>query len=208
MKTFAPHRTIAANHLMIMRRALLAAALLSLAGLQGCATSIKAESTNNPPPREAFNGYGRIDVRPMVFKPGLDGDVAGLAKIDENFTLGLATSLATWNRRPDNGRTLVIEPVVEELSFKHGARRVLLGPLAGSSGVLLRLNIHDAQGVVVATPEFFQRAGAMAAGFTFGAHDNMMLTRVGNLASAYVVANYPRAVGGATGADDKAVAAK
>ncbi len=45
----------------------------------------------------------------------------------------------------------------------------------------------------------------MAAGWTFGVHDNLMLTRVANLASAYVIANYSRPVGGPTGADDKAL---
>jgi hypothetical protein len=34
-----------------------------------------------------------------------------------------------------------------------------------------------------------------------------MLMRVANLASGYIVANYDKAVGGPTGADDKAVKA-
>ena len=119
----------------------------------------------------------------MVFKTGYVGDASGLAKIDENFRADLAAPLAEWNQRPANGRTLVIEPVVDELSFKHGAKRVLLGPLAGSSGVLMHVSIHDANGNVIANPEFFQRAGAMGAGFTFGVHDNMMLTRVGKMAA-------------------------
>jgi hypothetical protein len=115
--------------------------------------------------------------------------------------------LKKWKARPANGRTLVIQPVVEELSFKHGAKRVLLGPLAGSSGVLMRVQVKDSKGNLIANPEFFQRAQAMGAGFTFGVHDNLMLTRVANLASGYLTANYERAVGGPTGADDKAVGA-
>lgn len=188
-----------------MKRVLLVSGLLALSALQGCATSIKASSTQNPPPKEAFSKYGRIEVKPVVFKAGVEGDYAGLHKIDANITKDLAASLASWNKRPANGRTLVIEPVVEEMRFTHGAKRVLLGPLAGSSGVLMRVTIRDAQGAVVATPEFFQRATAMAAGFTFGVHDNLMLTRVSNLASKYIIANYDRAEGGPTGADEKAV---
>ncbi len=46
----------------------------------------------------------------------------------------------------------------------------------------------------------------MAAGFVMGVHDNIMLTRVANLASGYVLANYSVAKGGPTGADDKALA--
>lgn len=187
---------------------MLATSIAGLALLSGCATKIKASGVWNPPPAEAFSAYGRIEVKPVVFKAGYEGDAAGLAKIESNFREELAASLVKWNQRPANGRTLVIEPVVEELSFKHGAKRVLLGPLAGSSGVLMRVSIHDANGVVIANPEFFQRAAAMGAGFLWGIQDNLMLTRVGKLAGGYVLANFDQAKGGPTGADDKAVAEK
>ena len=192
-----------------VRRTLLGATLLSFALLQGCATKIKASAAQNPPPTEAFSAYGRIEVKPAVFKEGVKGDQAGLAKIEENLKKDLAPSLNTWNTRPANGRTLLIEPVVEALDFQRGAKRVLLGPMAGSSGVLMRVKISDVErGVVVASPEFFQRAGAWAAGFVMGVHDNLMLTRVSNLASGYLISNYARAEGGPTGADDKAIATK
>ena len=188
--------------------ALVATTVVSAVMLQGCATSIKASSTSNPAPAEPFSHFGRIELKPVVFKAGYSGDQSGLIKIEENLRKDLSDPLKSWNARPANGRTLVIEPVIEELSFKHGATRVLLGPLAGSSGVLMRMNIKDASGRVVASPEFFQRAQAMGAGFTMGVHDNLMLTRVANLASGYVVGNFNRAVGGPTGADEKAVMAK
>jgi hypothetical protein len=191
----------------LSRRAVcIAAVAVSFAAMQGCATKIKASSTQNPPPAQAFSAYGRIDVKPVAFQQGYQGNAAALAKIGANLSKDLGPSLQTWNSRPQNGRTLTIEPVVEELSFKHGASRVPLGPLVGSSGVLMRVTIKDQSGKIVATPEFFQRAGAMSGGFTMGAMDNMMLTRVANLASSYIIANYEQAVGGATGADDQAVA--
>ena len=189
------------------RTVLLASAIASVALLQGCATSIKASSTANPPPAKPFSAYSRIEVKPVVFKDGYKGDVAGLAKIDENFKKDLAPRLAQWNSRPADGNTLVVEPVVEEMSFKHGAKRVLLGPLAGSSGVLMRVTFRDSTGKVIATPEFFQRTAAFSGGYSFGINDNMMLTRVANLASGYIVSNYDKAVGGPTGADDQAVKA-
>jgi hypothetical protein len=176
--------------------------------LQGCATNIKATSTDNPPPAKAFSAYSRIEVKPVVFKEGYHGDQAGLAKIDENLKKDLAPKLAQWNSRAATGSTLVVEPVVEEMSFKHGAKRVLLGPLAGGSGVLMRMTIRDNSGKVIATPEFFQRTAAFSGGFSMGAMDNVMLTRVASLASGYIVNNYDKAVGGPTGADDKAVKAQ
>jgi len=189
----------------VLKRSVLLSIIFATVLLQGCATSVKANATQNPAPKEAFSAYSRIIVKPAVFRQGYSGDVSGLAKINENFQKDLASSLAEWNKRPANGRTLEIQPVVEEIQFQHGAKRVLLGPLAGSSGVLLRLNVTDSDGNAVARPEFFQRAGAMAAGFVFGVHDNLMLTRVANLASGYVISNYSSAVGGPTGADDKAL---
>jgi hypothetical protein len=190
------------------RTVLLASAVLAVGMLQGCATHIKAASTDNPPPAKAFSAYSRIEVKPVVFKDGYRGDQAGLAKIDENLKKDLAPKLAQWNSRAATGSTLVVEPVVEEMSFKHGAKRVLLGPLAGGSGVLMRVTFRDNTGKVIATPEFFQRTAAFSGGFSMGAMDNVMLTRVANLASGYIVANYDKAVGGPTGADDKAVKAQ
>lgn len=192
----------------VSKTTILAGALLTVSMLQGCATAIKASSTQNPAPSEAFSSFGRIEVKPTVFAQGYAGNQAGMAKIDENIRKDLAESLTTWNAAPANGRVLIIEPIVEEIQFKSGAKRVFLGPLAGSSGVRMRVMIRDNKGALVATPEFFQRADAMAAGFTFGVHDNLMLTRIANLTSAYIKANYVRAEGGPTGADDKAVAAR
>jgi hypothetical protein len=182
---------------------LLASTVLATAALtQGCATSIKASAANNPAPSEAFKSFGRVEVKPVVFKEGVQGNPNALAKISQNLQHDLKGSLEEWNKGSGNGRTLIIEPVVEEMSFKSGATRVFLGPLAGSSGVLMRMNIRDDKGRVIATPEFFQRANAMAAGWALGVHDNLMLTRVATLASSYVKANYAAPVGGPTGGAD------
>lgn len=184
-----------------------ATGLLALSLVQGCATRVKASTTNNPAPTEAFSAFGRIEVKPAVFAEGYKGNLAGVAKINENINKDLAESLKKWNSGPDNGRVLTIEPIVEEMQFQSGVKRVFLGPLAGSSGVRMRVIIRDNKGNEIARPEFFQRASAMAAGFMLGVHDNLMLTRVANLTSSYVKANYVRAEGGPTGADDKAMAA-
>jgi len=190
-----------------LKPVLWAAGLLALSLVQGCATRVKASTTSNPAPTEAFSAFGRIEVKPAVFAEGYKGNLAGVAKINENINKDLAESLKKWNAGPENGRVLTIEPIVEEMQFQSGVKRVFLGPLAGSSGVRMRVIIRDNKGNEIARPEFFQRASAMAAGFMLGVHDNLMLTRVANLTSAYVKANYVRAEGGPTGADDKAMAA-
>ena len=188
------------------RRIILAATVVvALPLISGCATKIKASSSLNPAPATAFSTYGRIDVKPVAYAPGYKGNPAALGKIAANIDKDLAPSLAQWNSRPANGRTLTVEPIVEEMSFKSTTKRVFLGPLAGSSGVLMRVTFRDNTGKVIATPEFFQRANAMSGGFTLGVQDNLMLTRVAKLASTYVIDNYDQAVGGPTGADDAAV---
>lgn len=189
------------------RAILLASSMLAAVTLvQGCATKIHASSSQNPAPTEAFSKFGRIEVKPAVFATGVTGNTAALAKINQNMQLDLAKSLPEWNSARNNGRTLTIEPIVEQMSFKSGVKRAFLGPLAGSSGVLMRLQIRDDKGRVIASPQFFQRANAMAAGWAFGVHDNLMLTRVANLASGYVKANYTSPVGGRTGGDDPVMA--
>ena len=185
---------------------LIAGSLLAMALLQGCATKIKASSSQNPAPAESFNKFSRIEVKHAVFKAGYRGHAAALSKIDENIQNDLKGKLAQWNSGPANDRTLIIEPVVEQLSFKSITKRVFLGPMAGSSGVLVRMNIRDSKGKLIADPEFFQRAAAFSGGFTLGVQDNLMLTRVANLASSYVIANYDAAVGGPTGADEQGIA--
>lgn len=190
-----------------LKPVLWAAGLLALSLVQGCATRVKASTTSNPAPTEAFSAFGRIEVKPAVFAEGYKGNLAGVAKINENINKDLAESLKKWNAGPENGRVLTIEPIVEEMQFQSGVKRVFLGPLAGSSGVRMRVIIRDNKGNEIARPEFFQRASAMAAGFMLGVHDNLMLTRVANLTSAYVKSNYVRAEGGPAGADDKAMAA-
>jgi len=191
------------------RRTILAVAIIAAVPLlNGCATKIKASSLSNPAPAHAFSNYGRIDVKPVVFASGYQGNQAALGKIAENFSNDLRAPVQKWNSVPSNGRTLTVEPVVEQISFKSGATRVFLGPFAGSSGVLMRVTYRDQDGKVVAQPQFFQRAGAMSGGFTLGVQDNLMLTRVAKLASDYTIANYTQAVGGPTGADDGAVAAQ
>lgn len=188
------------------RAACVAAVALSLASLQGCATKIKASTAQNPPPPQAFNYYGRVDIKPVAYQQGYKGNPELLTKISANLDKEMGPFVHTWNARPANGRSLTVEPIVEEVSHKSVTKRVFLGPFAGSSGVLMRMTIKDQNGNVVAAPEFFQRTAPMSGYITFGAQDNLMFMRVAKLASGYIVDNYSQAVGGPTGADEQAIA--
>jgi hypothetical protein len=183
----------------------LAVLALSLAVLPGCATRVTVNATMNPPPTQAFSAFSRIELKPVRAAADSGASPEGVTRIQSNLQQQLAAWLAAWNRGPDDGRKLVIEPMVKQMEYQRVAKRIWLGPLAGESGVLLELCITDGEGRLVASPQFFQRADAWGASFTF-VHDNLMLPRVARLASDYVIANHAQAKGGPTGADDKAAA--
>ena len=189
-----------------MNKAIIAGAcfVVSTFMLGGCATKIKASANTNPPPAERFGNFSRIEIKPALLTTEMASNSANqraLVKIQENLDLNLKTYLQQWNsEKTGNGRTLVIEPVVEQIKFIGAGARVFAGPLAGSSAVVMKLKITDtATNKIVAYPEFFQRAEAWSGAFTFGVHDNLMLTRTARIASDYVINNYSQAVGGPTG---------
>ena len=189
---------------------ILAGLLISALVVTGCASNVKATRTENPPPAEAYSSFGRIEIRPVVLAPEFRGQKANeksLEKINANFFKRLGGNPAKWNSGPDNGRKLVIEPIITNIRFIGVGTRIFTGPLSGSSGVVIQMNVKDVNSEkLIDHPEFYQRSSA-GAGFALGVADNMMLTRVGELVADYVLRNYDAAVGGRTGATDELVSA-
>ncbi len=110
--------------------------------------------------------------------------------------------LKDWNEAKstrDPPRRLLIEPRVEKIKFIGGGARFWAGALAGKSALLMRVRLSDADsGVLIAEPEFYQHAAAMAGAWTVGGADNAMLARTTTLIADYLKANHPSAVGGPT----------
>ena len=124
-----------------------------------------------------------------------------MAKIQETLDAKLNALVANWSRGA--GDTLIIEPRVRELKFVSGANRVLAGAMAGSSAVRITVKLTDkSSGRVIAEPEFYQRAAAYGAAYTFGAMDNSMLSRISTVVEEYLLRNYNQAVGGPTGLEN------
>jgi hypothetical protein len=109
-----------------------------------------------------------------------------------------------WNRAAPQWqpvRVLVIEPMIEHIKFIGGGARFWVGPLAGSSAVIMKVKYIDKEsGKLVSEPEFFQRAAAWSGAFTVGGQDNAMLARIVTLVADYTKRNYEEAVGGPSGA--------
>ncbi len=83
--------------------------------------------------------------------------------------------------------SLLIEPFLDNIRFIGGAVRFWAGAMAGDSNVTLHVTFTDlSQDKIIAMPSFHQRAAAMAGAWSFGGHDNSMLTRIGDLVYEYV----------------------
>jgi hypothetical protein len=173
-----------------------------------CATQIRTSVTSNPPPAEAFSNFTAFEMKPAVLAPAYADNATNqkaLAKIQENLSAGMDPALNSWNQagatKGGAKRTLMIEPVVAEIKFIGGAARFWAGAMAGSSAVIARATITEKEtGKVIATPEFYAVAGAWGGGWTIGGTDNMMLSRIAQQLTNYLVTNYASAVGGPTGA--------
>ena len=167
--------------------------------LCSCATNIHPTVATNPPPTRPLNSFGVFEIRPMTVADSVE-EADAVAKIRKVCGERINALISGWNR--GSGETLVIEPHIEELKFVSGANRVLAGAMAGSSAVRITAKLSEkSSGAIVATPEFYQRAAALGAAYTFGAQDNDMLERICKVTEEYLRRNYTQAVGGPTGSE-------
>jgi hypothetical protein len=184
-----------------MKLRVLLPALLAM-GCCACVTHIRSDVTSNPPPAVPFSSFQHFMLDPVTAAPDVAAQTAAMAKISANVQQKLGETIAPWENRNISGRTLVIQPRVVELKFVSGGKRFLAGAMAGSSAVIMRLRLTDADsGKLIANPEFFQRAAAMGGAWSFGGTDNGMLVRISTVAQQYMQRNYAKAVGGPTGLD-------
>lgn len=182
-----------------------AAALLAA----GCSSHyVKAASAQNPPPNEAFKNFDRFEVQPIAINApyaGQEQNEAARKKIQENLDERLNPQVQAWNATPARhspARVLRIEPVIRDIRFISGARRIFGGAFAGSSAVVMDVKFVDAAtGAEIARPEFYSHGNGFAGAYSFGISDNIMLIRPATYLSDYVKANYEAPVGGMTGAE-------
>jgi hypothetical protein len=160
----------------------------------------------NPAPAHKLQGYAGYELKPLTLsdeaksKKNVD-KVA--AKIEEGLQQSVTPILAEWNAAaagaPSKDR-LVIEPHVVGVHKPSGANRFWAGAFAGNGYIVMKVKISEqSSGKVIAEPQFYRRANAMAGAWTFGAHDNAMLQKVGSLLANYLSENYTQAKGGETG---------
>ena len=185
-------------------------AFLCVAAPSVRASDIEPPTGSNPAPEAAFSTYNHFEVKPIAMEApyaGQEANEKAKIKIQQNLDLRLNPLIAEWNKKAPAGaatKTLVIEPVIQQIKFINATARVWGGGFAGASGVLLQIRFVDsATGKAIASPVFYQRANKMGGAWSFGATDNNMLVRITEVATKYIEANYASAVGGPTGAEAK-----
>ena len=178
------------------RLAPLAAAWLLTAG---CATHIAPQELTNPPPSEPFSAFNRFELLPVRLATTQQVKPAAVRKIQENIDIRLRKKIDEWNSRTVKGpiRTLIIKPEIADMKFVSGSKRFWVGPMAGSSAIVLHVSFVDKENHrLIADPEFFARAEAWVGAWSIGATDNVMLVRIANSMAVYVLNNYDHAIGG------------
>jgi hypothetical protein len=181
--------------------------------INACATRyINPTTVQNPPPAETFSSFSQFELHPVTLAPVYSGDNANqraTARIQAHFNSRVLPLIDSWNRAMPQGQTariLRIEPRIEHIKFIGGAARFWVGPIPGSSAVIMKVRYIDkASGRLISEPEFFQRAAAWSGAFTVGGQDNAMLARIVTLVADYTRRNYETAVGGPSGATDEFV---
>ncbi len=187
------------------RFAKLVTLLIGALGNAAMAEKIEPSSASNPPPQSAFASFDRFELLPIEVPETYaknKGNRKAVAKLEEHLQRDLGSTLESWNQQaPSNDppRTLRIEPRIEKIRFIGGGKRFFAGAFAGKSAILMRVRFSDADsGEIIADPEFYQHAAAMAGAWSVGGADNAMLARESTLINQYVQANYDQAVGGPT----------
>lgn len=160
----------------------------------------------NPAPASKLQGYGGYELKPVTLadesanRKNVDKVVA---KVDENLRNSVDPILKDWNAAAASAsgkEKIVIAPHIVGVKKSSGATRFFAGALSGNSYIVMKVKITEqGSGKLIAEPEFYRRANAMAGAWTFGAHDNAMLEKIANLLANYLTANYTAAVGGETG---------
>ncbi|HEU4627891.1 MAG TPA: DUF4410 domain-containing protein [Steroidobacteraceae bacterium] len=180
-------------------------ARLSLVGAVLLASFGVVAAPTNPPPARPLQGYAGYELKDVTFDPSL-ADKKNfdkvVAKVDENMKQSVNPILQSWNASADAhaAQKIVIEPRITNLHKPSGATRFFAGAFAGDGYINMTVRIvEQPSGKVIAEPEFYRRAAAMAGAWTVGGHDNAMLQKIAGLVANYLSANYSEAVGGPTG---------
>ena len=164
----------------------------------GCATHITGPTQMPMPTKVRFGKFKNVEMKSVGISEKFASSGANqkaLRKIDEILFRDIKRVFPSLKRVKKGSnfsktanRTLQITPLVKEIKFIGGAARFWVGPMAGSSAVLMQVTYRDSStGQIIANPEFYRKAGAFSGGF--GIADNEMLEEIAKDVVAYSLYN-------------------
>ena len=166
--------------------------------LSGCATNIAKPTASPRPTTERLGSFESVLYEEVTLAPRFASappNQRAARKINEELITGLQNvfpgmRIVEGAKSPTADKSLAIRPEIKEIKFIGGAARFWVGPMAGSSAVLMQVKFVDlASGNVLAAPEFYRAASAWGGGMSMGASDNMMLTAIVQDIITYAVSN-------------------
>lgn len=153
----------------------------------GCATHITKPTQSPTPAKIKFGEFKNVEMKSVGISEkfaSAEANQKALRKIDEILFRDIKHPFPSLKRVKEGSdfsktadRTLQITPFVKEIKFIGGAARFWVGPMAGSSAVLMQVTYRDSStGQIIANPEFYRQAGAWSGGY--GIADNKMLEEI------------------------------
>ena len=169
------------------------ALLSSVLILAACATQIHDQNQTITPSKVKLSQFKRVVIKPI--------DTSAVPDMEDKVTQRLQESLSKCMAvvfkgiKPFDERaaaaSLVIEPSIVDMKKVNVAQRIFFGAMAGSSAALLKVRFVDyGKKDVLAEPVFYGKANAFGGGYSAGATDNDMLTRLPLQACDYGRDNY------------------
>ena len=163
--------------------------------LQGCATNLRQPKAPPQPTSKKLSTFQAVQMKAITISPAFakaGANQKAAKKINENLVKEMKLVLPNLldADKPAAPGTLVITPVIEEIKFIGGFARFMVGGMAGSSAVLMKVTYTDADsGAVVGDPEFYRAANAFGGAYSMGATDNMMLAEIARDIASYTKMN-------------------
>jgi hypothetical protein len=170
------------------KRALLLSMALAVAG---CVTDIHPPDHPNVPSKAPFEQYTNIVVLPIavLHSDGDSGDQRAIEGMQNGFSVCIKASLPTSHPEATKlstypPSTLLVEPIIEDMTKKTIGERLMWGPLAGSSAALMQVKFTDlSNDDLLAAPTFYAKRGS------WQLTDNELMWEVVKQACAYAAAN-------------------
>jgi hypothetical protein len=165
--------------------------------MAGCATNISKPTALPQPTKERLGTFKVVEFEHVSVVPEFkaSANLKAARKIDELLIAGMMNvfpgmKVVDQSSGKAADKTLVIRPVIKEIKFIGGMARFWVGPMAGSSAVLMQVDYIDkGSGGVIGSTQFYRVANAWGGGQSMGGSDNMMLSELAQDVLNYTVSN-------------------